>query len=256
MWHASGSAACTTRSTRGHEVRAIPLCLAALIQLAAVAVPAAKLAVFVDGRVLRVIDARLAGHRIALELPGGGTLEVPATSLDRVITDDTEAAADSPPLATAACSPGWSKAPLPPDIPFHSEIEAAARAANLHPWLLAAVVQVESAFDPRAESRAGARGLTQLMPAAAADHKVRNVWKPADNLRGGAEHLRALLDRFHSLPLALAAYNSGAATVERVGDVPPYVETRTFVARVLAIFCPGTEAAPGGTLHRRGGQEP
>lgn len=238
-------------------MRAAFLYLAALIQLAAIAAPAAKLAVFVDGRVLRVADARLVGHRIALELPGGGTLEVPATSLDRVVADDTEATAGSQPLATGTtCSASWAKAPLPSDIPFRSEIQAAAQAANVHPWLLAAVVQVESAFDAHAESRAGARGLTQLMPAAAADQGVHDVWNPAENLRGGAEHLRALLTRFHSLPLALAAYNSGAATVERVGDVPPYVETRTFVARVLAIFCPRTETAPGGTLHRRGGQGP
>ncbi len=236
-------------------MRAAPLLLAALVQLAATSAPAAKLAVFVDGRVLRVSDARLSGHRIALELPGGGRLEVPATSLDRVIADETEAPAGSPPVVSGSnCSSRWTNMPLPSGIPFRTQIAAAARAADLHPWLLAAVVQVESGFDPRAESRAGARGLTQLMPAAAADHRVRDVWSPADNLRGGAEHLRALLKRFHSLPLALAAYNSGAATVERVGGVPPYLETRAFVARVLAIFCPEpetrTEPAPGGTLGR------
>jgi soluble lytic murein transglycosylase-like protein len=78
----------------------------------------------------------------------------------------------------------------------------------------------------------------QLMPAAAADHNVGDVFDPADNLRGGAAHLRAMLDRFESLPLALAAYNAGAATVERSNGIPPYKETRDYVRRVLALFCP------------------
>jgi len=105
-------------------------------------------------------------------------------------------------------------------------------------------VQAESAFDPHAVSRAGAKGLTQLMPAAAADHRVKDVFDPDDNLRGGASHLRLMLDRFTSLPLALAAYNAGAAAVERYEGVPPYRETRGYVRRILAAFCPGHEDVP------------
>jgi len=78
----------------------------------------------------------------------------------------------------------------------------------------------------------------QLMPAAAAEHEVLDVFDPADNLRGGAEHLRTMLDRFKSLPIALAAYNAGATTVERYKGIPPYKETRDYVRRVLALFCP------------------
>jgi soluble lytic murein transglycosylase-like protein len=105
--------------------------------------------------------------------------------------------------------------------------------------LVAAVVQIESAFDPNAVSRAGASGLMQLMPSAAADREVDDVLDPAENLRGGAAHLRIMLDRFESLTLALAAYNAGAATVDRYGGVPPYAETRNYVRKVLELFCPG-----------------
>jgi soluble lytic murein transglycosylase-like protein len=104
--------------------------------------------------------------------------------------------------------------------------------------LVASVVQAESAFDSEAVSRVGAAGLMQLMPAAAAEHEVHDVFDPAENLRGGAEHLRTMLDRFDSLPLALAAYNAGASTVTRYKGIPPYKETRDYVHKVLALFCP------------------
>ena len=78
----------------------------------------------------------------------------------------------------------------------------------------------------------------QLMPSAAAEHEIRDVFDPVENLHGGAQHLRNMLDRFASLPLALAAYNAGATTVERYDGIPPYKETRNYVRRVLAIFCP------------------
>ncbi len=222
--------------------RPIPLALLVLV-LATLPARAGSLAVFVDGRILEVEDARIQDGRIRLVLPGGGALEVPATRIDRVILDATPDREDPPPGTDPACDPSWSDEPLPGALPFAPLIMEAARAENLHPWLLASLVQQESGFDPRAESRAGARGLTQLMPAAAADHGVTDVWDPAENLRGGARHLRRLLDRFRDLRLALAAYNAGAATVERSGGVPPYRETRTFVRLVLRHFC-GAEGFP------------
>jgi hypothetical protein len=197
----------------------------------------AKLAVFVDGRYLMVEDARLEGDTIILELRGGGTLRVSALRIDRVIADEVE---DVPGdgFDDCDCPFAWSDSPLPTDFPFGDPLTAAARAADLDPWLVAAVVQTESAFDPRAVSRAGAAGLMQLMPAAVADHRVEDVFDPAENLRGGAAHLRVMLDRFESLPLALAAYNAGAATVERANGIPPYKETRDYVRKVLDLFCP------------------
>ena len=198
----------------------------------------AKIAVFTDGRILKVEDAVLVGDRIVLDLPRGGRLEVPAVRVDRVVEDEVVAAIGELEPDEPTCASGWIDEPLPADLPFAEPIMVSARRADLHPWLVAAVVNAESAFDPLAVSRAGASGLMQLMPSAALDHGVRDVFDPLDNLRGGTRHLRAMLDRFGSLRLALAAYNAGAATVERYGGVPPYRETRRYVERILAAFCP------------------
>ncbi len=227
---------------------AFSLGLAGLLSIGVTAAHA-DLAVFTDGRVLRVEDARLVGDKIHLILLGGGLLEISALRIDRVVDDEVD---HSLPPSTfgSDCSPSWRKHRLPDAIPFADLIEDAAREANLDPRLLAALVRAESNFDPVAVSRVGARGLCQLMPSAAADHKVRDVFDPAENLRGGATHLRLLLDRFESLPLALAAYNAGAATVDRYGQVPPFRETQGFLRRILGEFC-GTIDAPA---HETGGR--
>ncbi|MFV2073210.1 MAG: transglycosylase SLT domain-containing protein, partial [Thermoanaerobaculales bacterium] len=160
--------------------------LVVLIVLLVVLVPAvtsAKLAVFVDGRVLKVADARLDGSSIVLDLPGGGTLRVSAKRIDRVVADEIEESAGEDPLSDPECAYSWSPGEsLPSDFPFREDIVAAARAADLHPWLVASVAQTESAFDPLAVSRVGAAGLMQLMPAAAADHDVDDVFDPSQNL--------------------------------------------------------------------------
>lgn len=197
---------------------------------------------------MKVDDAYLSGERIVLVLKDGGRLEVPAIRVDRVIADEVE---ETGPFADESsglllCRPERTEDEVPPTLPFAAEIERAARTAGLSPRLLAAVVEAESAFDPRAVSRVGACGLTQLMPAAAADHGVADPFEPAENLRGGAAHLRLLLDRFETLPLALAAYNAGAATVERSGGIPPYRETRHYVRRVLRLFCGDEGGHEGG----------
>ena len=218
------------------EFRMFPLAILVMTLVSGSA--SAKLAVFVDGRVLKVSDARLEGSEIVLDLPGGGSLRVPAVRIDRVVADEVENDDGDDGFDDPACDFHWSNEPLPADLPFRESLASAAHAADLHPWLVAVVTQTESAFDPRAVSRAGAAGLMQLMPAAASDHGVADVFDPAENLRGGAEHLRAMLDRFSSLSLALAAYNSGASTVERYDGVPPYKETRNYVRKVLERFCP------------------
>jgi soluble lytic murein transglycosylase-like protein len=78
-------------------------------------------------------------------------------------------------------------------------------------------------------------GLMQLMPETARQYAVANPYEPRSNIEGGIRHLKSLLDRFE-LPLALAAYNAGEATVRRFGGMPPYPETREYVARVLRNF--------------------
>ena len=220
---------------------AIRVGIVAVLAVVAAAPAAAKIAVFVDGRILKVVDAYLEGDEIVLSLRGGGHMVVAAIRIERVVADEVEEPTADGAIGYGDCSVTWSDAPLPDELPFRDEIRSAAHNSNLHPLLLASLVRAESAFDPYAVSRAGAKGLTQLMPAAALDNRVIDVFDPRENLRGGADHLRYLLDRFKELPLALAAYNAGAATVERYEGIPPYRETRGYVRRVLEAFCPADD---------------
>jgi hypothetical protein len=202
------------------------------------------LAVFVDGRILRVTSASLVGDmRIRLGLAGGGALEIPLSRLDRVIEDVVQTESES--IPAPSCRPAFQEERLPEGTPFAQEIVDASRAADLHPRLVAAVVEAESAFNPFAVSRVGAGGLMQLMPSVWLPHRVANPYDPKTNLRLGCGHLRELLDRFGDLPLALAAYNAGVATVEKSAGVPPYKETREYVRRVLDRFCPSLASSEG-----------
>ncbi|HEU4438034.1 MAG TPA: lytic transglycosylase domain-containing protein [Methylomirabilota bacterium] len=117
-------------------------------------------------------------------------------------------------------------------IPDH--IRAAAKRYHLSEELITAVISVESNFDHAAVSHKGARGLMQLMPQTSAMIGVHDPHDPDENIDAGASHLRAMLDTFNNnLPLALAAYNAGEQNVLRYKGVPPFPETRRFVARVL-----------------------
>jgi soluble lytic murein transglycosylase-like protein len=108
---------------------------------------------------------------------------------------------------------------------------------NIDSDLLASVVQAESNGNVRAISRAGAEGLMQLMPATALELGVRNSFAPEENIGGGTAYLDDLLTRYHDdIALAVAAYNAGPAAVDRYHGIPPYAETRAYVARVIREF--------------------
>jgi soluble lytic murein transglycosylase-like protein len=108
---------------------------------------------------------------------------------------------------------------------------------NLDVDLLASVVKAESDGNARAVSRAGARGLMQLMPGTAAGLGVKDSFQPDQNVRGGSTYLDALLTKYHdSLALALAAYNAGPDAVAKYHGIPPYRETQLYVARVIHEF--------------------
>jgi soluble lytic murein transglycosylase-like protein len=110
--------------------------------------------------------------------------------------------------------------------------------------LIRSMIVQESNFNTRAVSRKGAQGLMQLMPGTAARHGVRNVFDPEENIRGGAKHMRTLLDRFNNdVSLSLAAYNAGENLVERIRRVPNIPETRQYVKSVTARYSRSQPAA-------------
>lgn len=108
---------------------------------------------------------------------------------------------------------------------------------QVDPDLVKAVITVESCFDARAISRAGARGLMQLMPSTAREYGVYNRFDPEDNLRAGITHLRDLLDEFQDdVSRSLAAYNAGRDNVHKYDGIPPFRETQGYVKKVLKYF--------------------
>jgi soluble lytic murein transglycosylase-like protein len=116
-------------------------------------------------------------------------------------------------------------------------IDQAAQTNAIDPKLIKSVMLIESAFNPVAVSRKGARGLMQLMPETAARYGVRDLSDPAENIAGGALYLKELLGLFRGdLTRSLAAYNAGEAAVLRYGGIPPYPETQLYVRKGLTVY--------------------
>lgn len=139
------------------------------------------------------------------------------------------------PREVVACSPeSLRKAKQAGQGEYDRLIGHFARSYELEPALIRAVIHVESCYNPRAKSRAGAIGLMQLMPGTAKRFGVKDIYDPMQNMRGGVRYLKLLLGLFKdNLKLALAAYNAGENAVKRYGGVPPYQETRTYITRVM-----------------------
>ena len=117
---------------------------------------------------------------------------------------------------------------------FEPIINSCALEYGVDKSLVKAVIHAESGYNPSAVSSKGAQGLMQLMPKTAQGLKVANSLDPADNIRGGVRYLRFLLDTFKGdVALALAAYNAGLSKVAKYGGIPPYQETRNYVAKVM-----------------------
>ena len=103
--------------------------------------------------------------------------------------------------------------------------------------LIRAIIKVESNYDPKALSRAGAQGLMQLMPKTAQLVGVRNPFDPHENIRGGVQYLHQLYRQYNGkLKMVLAAYNAGPTAVKKYGGIPPYPETITYIKRVLRYY--------------------
>jgi len=152
----------------------------------------------------------------------------------------------------------WVQFRLGPDFEKYDQvIRKVAERYNVDRALVKAVIKVESNFNPTAVSRAGAKGLMQLMPETASALGVNDSFNPEENIRGGARHLRYLLDLFKGdLQMALAGYNAGENTVFLYNGIPPRKETQTYVQRVLRHFQDySSESRTTGTAATTGDEE-
>ena len=131
-------------------------------------------------------------------------------------------------------STGWLRMTETSHHQFAFDIREISMRHGVDPRLVESVIRAESAFNPTAVSRTGARGLMQLMPQTAAMLGVRDSFDPRQNIEGGVRHLRYLLDRYPgNVSLAVAAYNAGEGAVDSHRGIPPFAETQQYVQRVL-----------------------
>ncbi len=161
----------------------------------------------------------------------------PNNSYKIVVTTQKDRAAPDLPGTVASVQAMAAMAPqkimLPNDESFSEIINEAARRYGVDPYLVKAVIKVESDFDPSAMSSKGAGGLMQLIPSTARLVGCRDAYNPRDNIMGGTRYLRMMLDRFNGvLDYALAGYNAGPGRVEQYNGVPPFRETRNYVTKV------------------------
>jgi soluble lytic murein transglycosylase-like protein len=171
------------------------------------------------------------------------TVRVAIKDGKRVIYNDGVGEA---PHAALAQSDAWLASRIAIPSLYDDLISKAALACSLDPKLVKSVMLIESAFNPTAVSRKGARGLMQLMPGTAVRYGVRNSFDPAENISGGARHLSDLLLLYGGdLAKSLAAYNAGEAAVGRYGGVPPYGETQLYVRKGMTAYY-GSDTLSGG----------
>jgi hypothetical protein len=209
--------------------RRFRLIAGALVALSAIgARPASADLVFLtSGRSLSVQTYRIAGDQIVLSLRGGGEIECDRSLVREIRPDEMPMTDHAARTATAGDTDGAALQAGVSEL-----IDRVSRAHGVNADLVRAVVEVESGYEANARSPKGAMGLMQLMPATARQYAVMNPYDPKANLDAGTRHLKSLLGRME-LPLALAAYNAGEAAVKRFRGIPPYVETRDYVRRVL-----------------------
>ena len=178
-----------------------------------------------DSNFTDVPTEEITGYEKDLSLPVPVPVPPPANSRASI-------AAPSASAKSEFAKSGFAKSgPAPP---LNEVVDIASAAYHLDPDLVNSVIHAESGFNARAVSPKGARGLMQLMPGTANQLGVNDSFDPQANVTGGSRYLRELLERYDfDLVKALAAYNAGPDRVEQYRGVPPFRETRAYVARIV-----------------------
>jgi hypothetical protein len=168
----------------------------------------------------------------------GSYIDVATNQIERFEKDETPSS-PIPPAATAAPAAPTTTNPLNIAQPVNLDqvVKDAGGKHQIDPDFINSVIRAESGFNTRAVSPKGAQGLMQLMPGTASNLGVNNAFDPKANVDGGTRYLRWLLEKYnYDVPKALAAYNVGPHRVEQYHGVPPYLETRAYVARIIRDF--------------------
>lgn len=189
----------------------------------------------------------------------GWAAPAPASSFRMVDEDGVVHLTNAPTSPRYRPQPGWTGTAsgwlaIPGGVAsgrYVEEIHDLANRYGVDPDLVHSVIRVESAFNPWAVSRKGARGLMQLMPQTASSLGVRDTFNPRQNIDGGVRHLRGLIERYGgNLPLALAAYNAGVQAVDWYRGIPPYPETQLYVRRILSLYGAGSGVGTRQLIYR------
>jgi soluble lytic murein transglycosylase-like protein len=212
----------------------------ALLTAAALPCSAADAAVLRNGFSIRHERRQVIGTITRLYIDGDNSsfVDVPTEEIDHFEALPAESSPREP--AKANNDPSRSQSPatnFQPSTDLNEVVREASGTYHLDPDLVSSVIRAESGFNVRAVSPKGAQGLMQLMPQTASELGVHNAFDPQANVEGGARYLRELLERYDfDLIKALAAYNAGPQRVEQYGGVPPYYETKAYVARIVRDF--------------------
>ncbi len=205
----------------------------------------ADLALLTNGDFLKVDTYEMVEEeKIRLDLRDGGSLYLPIGRVERIV-DDEIVVVEEPPASPVGPPPEtapesrlelhWHADAVRPDTPYGALFFDAGKRFQLNPILLAAMARAESAYDPRALSVKGARGLLQLMPATAERFGVKRteLYDPQRNIEAASRYLNVLIKEFDGdLKLVLAAYNAGEGNVRKYKGVPPFRETRNYISRI------------------------
>jgi soluble lytic murein transglycosylase-like protein len=203
---------------------------------------AADAAVLRNGFSIRHERRQVIGTITRLYIDGDNSsfVDVPTAEIDHFEALPAESSPREPAKPLAKNDPAQSQSPaenFQPSTDLNEVVRTASGTYHLDPDLVSSVIRAESGFNVRAVSPKGAQGLMQLMPRTASELGVQNAFDPQANVEGGTRYLRELLERYDfDLIKALAAYNAGPQRVEQYGGVPPYYETKAYVARIVRDF--------------------